>query len=103
LAESGIDRAIAQLAADEGYKGETWRPSLSANEAGKNVAGSNPDLDEPESQDPIAVAEVIISIVDEGGRRLIRVAAACPNGKQDPVVVERVHKLRIPKQDSSDE
>ena len=83
LAESGMQRALAQLAADPQYKGETWEPS--ADEGGV--------FDE-------SGAMVVIEVenVPEGpGQRTIRVLADYPNHPQHRCrqIKEAVVPLRL--------
>jgi hypothetical protein len=66
LAESGLERAAARLAADESYAGETWR--IAADELGGRAAG-----------------EVVIrveSLADHPRGRLVHVQADFPAGAE---------------------
>jgi Tfp pilus assembly protein PilX len=76
LAESGLDRALARLAADRNYRGEEWPIrardlSLPAASATGQAAGS--------SAQPVAMIAIIVERVKENGnRRRIRVQADYP-------------------------
>jgi hypothetical protein len=76
LVESGIDRALARLASERDFKGETRQ--LSAADLGLSEAGGKAERREPSS----SVAAVITITVDrpaaEPGRRRIRVQADYP-------------------------
>jgi hypothetical protein len=62
LAEAGIQRALARLAADSGYAGETWEVSAR-------------DLDSTEGA---RIAIAVERVPDDRGRRKIRVQADYP-------------------------
>ena len=66
LVESGLERAVARLAADPGYQGETW--SLSADALG--------------TQHDAAVRIEVENVPDHPQRRLVRVEADYPDHPQ---------------------
>ncbi|MDP6445600.1 MAG: hypothetical protein QGG36_08270 [Pirellulaceae bacterium] len=67
LADSGLDRAAAQLNADASYAGETWKPKIVDN----------------------LVGEVVITVSSSQQRRIVRVVAAYPQGELQQAVAER--------------
>ncbi len=78
LAESGVDRALAQLQADPQYDGETWQPTIGER-----------DADEADG----VSCKVIITIEQTGSSRQLRAQAYYPDHPTDRVLVERVHPL----------
>jgi type II secretory pathway component PulK len=66
LAEAGVERAVARLAADAAYTGETW------NVAAEELAGRN----------SAAVKIRIETIDDQPDRRIVRVEADYPDDPQ---------------------
>ncbi|MGA2798430.1 MAG: hypothetical protein ABSE63_12685 [Thermoguttaceae bacterium] len=69
LAESGMERAAAQLAADADYKGETWK--ISAKDLGGDDAGT--------------VKIEVKSVPEHENRRLVKVEADFPDDPLDRV------------------
>jgi Tfp pilus assembly protein PilX len=67
LAESGAQRALARLAVDSTYKGETW--SVSADDLGQSEKSG-------ESAGNVAIA--VDSVAADSGRRRVRITADYP-------------------------
>jgi type II secretory pathway pseudopilin PulG len=78
LAESGLERALAQLQADPQYAGETWQPTIGER-----------DSDEADG----VPSKVVITIEETGSSRQLRAQAYYPDHPTDRVLVERVHPL----------
>ncbi len=80
LAESGLERAAAQLAADADYSGETW--NISARDLGGDDAGR--------------VKIEVKPIPEHGNRRLVKVEADFPDDPLDRVEYSRELTLELP-------
>jgi Tfp pilus assembly protein PilX len=80
LAESGMDRAAAQLSADADYSGETWK--IPAEQLGGEAAG-------------IVTIEVK-PIEGQTNRRLVKVQSDFPDDPQDRVRYSKELTLELP-------
>ena len=91
LAESGLDRALARLAADEKYAGEEWSiPMQELASAGGRAPGQNVgELAKPAGIVTIRVNEV----AQHARRRLIHVQADCP--VEPPMRVRHTRQVLI--------
>jgi hypothetical protein len=79
LAESGVQRAAARLAADANYRGETW--NVSAEELGGRSGGS--------------VTIHVEQPPDQPGRRTVHIDADFPSDPQQRARVSREITIRI--------
>jgi Tfp pilus assembly protein PilX len=86
LAESGVERALAELKTDEDYQGEVWQPTFDDVAAETANAGK---------------AKVTIVVEQVAGTRQVRVEALYPDQPVGRVAVERVHILPSAQQESS--
>jgi Tfp pilus assembly protein PilX len=86
LAESGVERALAQLESDKGYGGEVWQPTVDDAAAENANAGK---------------AKVTIIVEQVAGTRQVRVEALYPDQPVGRVAVERVYILPSAQQESS--
>jgi hypothetical protein len=84
LAEAGIERAAARLAANVEYRGETWRLA-----AGELYAGQRPS-------EPASVEIEVQPAAAAGGERTVRVRAAYPHELPRRVLYEKQIKISLP-------
>jgi Tfp pilus assembly protein PilX len=80
LAESGVERAAAQLAADADYKGETWK--ISAKDLGGDDAGR--------------VKIDVKPVPEHEKQRLVKVEADYPDDPLDRVQYSKELTLELP-------
>jgi Tfp pilus assembly protein PilX len=80
LAESGLGRAAAQLAADANYTGETW--TIPADSFGDDDAG--------------IVKIEVVTVADQASRRLVKVEADFPDDPQNRVHFSKELTLELP-------